>query len=29
MPDLINPWNLHFFAVIMRLGKLLNPEAAY
>jgi len=29
LPDLINPWGLHFFAVIIRLGNLLNTEAAY
>ena len=27
--DLINPWELHFFAVIIILGNLLNTEAAY
>jgi hypothetical protein len=29
LPDLINPWSFHFFAVIIRLGNLLNTEAAY
>jgi len=29
LPDLINPWGLHFFAVIIRLGNLPNTEAAY
>ena len=26
---LIYPWDLHFFAVIIRLGNFLNIEAAY
>jgi hypothetical protein len=29
LPDSIKPWSLHFFAVIIRLGNLLNTEAAY
>jgi hypothetical protein len=29
LPDLINPWDLHFFAVIIRHGNLFNTKAAY
>jgi len=29
LADLVNPWNLHFFAVILRPGNFPNTEAAY